>query len=227
MTEGSLERPGITLPSTIRDAMDLCRAIGQSFLWSDLLCIVQDDPAGRHVQIQQMDAIYNQATLTIVAYSGTHGNEPLPGLREGTRAPMCWIERLDSSRSLISRPARIWDFDLNTAYTSRGWTFQEDYLSKRRLYVSNFQMYLECSVAHFSEDERLDAAIGRPHLHRQARTGIPNLRKVFSYRGLVQFSGYASLLSIYSGRALTYASDRLDAFEGVAQVLGRAYGGAF
>jgi Heterokaryon incompatibility protein (HET) len=58
------------LPRTIRDAIEVTRAIGYRYLWVDSLCIVQDDQQDRHSQINMMDEIYSNATLTIAAGSG-------------------------------------------------------------------------------------------------------------------------------------------------------------
>jgi hypothetical protein len=65
----TIELPDI-LPYTIRDAIEVTRRLGYHYLWVDSLCIVQDDDHERHAQINMMDEIYSNASLTIAAASG-------------------------------------------------------------------------------------------------------------------------------------------------------------
>jgi hypothetical protein len=73
--QGSLENTA--LPSTVSDAMTVCRNLHEQFLWVDQLCIIQDD---EHVQLDQMAAIYNPAALTLVALAGGDASHGLPGV---------------------------------------------------------------------------------------------------------------------------------------------------
>jgi hypothetical protein len=65
----TIELPEL-LPRTIRDALEVTLSIGYRFLWVDSLCIVQDDDEDRDLQIDMMDEIYSNATLTIAAGTG-------------------------------------------------------------------------------------------------------------------------------------------------------------
>jgi hypothetical protein len=67
--EEMIELPEI-LPRTIRDAIEVTRAIDYRYLWVDSLCIIQDDEQDRDFQIAMMDQIYSNADLTIAAGSG-------------------------------------------------------------------------------------------------------------------------------------------------------------
>ncbi len=87
MQQNSLKRLENQLPKVARDAMAVVSMMGERYLWTDNLCIVQDDPAWKHLQISQMDLIYSHAILTIVALSGTNANEGLPGVAPDFRFP--------------------------------------------------------------------------------------------------------------------------------------------
>ena len=67
------------IPSTIRDAMHVVRRLGIQYLWTDSICIVQDDKAELDYLIRRMDIIYASAYLTIVAAEGLHANAGLMG----------------------------------------------------------------------------------------------------------------------------------------------------
>ncbi|KAK4189501.1 heterokaryon incompatibility protein-domain-containing protein [Podospora australis] len=87
-TSGGLERLRARLPRTISDAMAICKAVGERFLWVDALCIQQDDHRDKQGQIAAMGSIYRSASFTIVQGSSspfTDANSPLPGVQPGTR----------------------------------------------------------------------------------------------------------------------------------------------
>lgn len=86
--KGALQDEGRVLSRVIKDSMKLTQLLGERYLWVDVLRIVQDDNVNKMRHISNMDAIYKQASLTIVAHSGTSPDSPLPGVIEGTRFPI-------------------------------------------------------------------------------------------------------------------------------------------
>ncbi|PMD22273.1 hypothetical protein NA56DRAFT_541286, partial [Hyaloscypha hepaticicola] len=66
-SEGALAPKSVNLPQAIVDAMEVARRIGLKYLWVDALCIKQDDAGEKATQIAQMDKIYANAVVTIVA----------------------------------------------------------------------------------------------------------------------------------------------------------------
>ncbi|KAF2032743.1 HET-domain-containing protein [Setomelanomma holmii] len=68
------------IPSTIKDAMEICRQMGETFLWIDRLCIVQDDKKDVEGQLQSMSAIFHRVKLTTVTTCDDSMNEALPGV---------------------------------------------------------------------------------------------------------------------------------------------------
>lgn len=73
------------IPTTIQDAIQVVREIGMRYLWTDAICIIQDDWEEKKQLIGSMDAVYAQATLTLVAAQGKNANSGLPGVRPGSR----------------------------------------------------------------------------------------------------------------------------------------------
>lgn len=91
-TEGSLSIQAMPqLPQTIRDAIDLCRALNIRYIWVDALCIRQGTTAAdiqdKQYQLAHMGDIYQNALMAIVAAGGDSANAGLPGFRPGTRTP--------------------------------------------------------------------------------------------------------------------------------------------
>ncbi|KAK3991450.1 heterokaryon incompatibility protein-domain-containing protein [Cladorrhinum sp. PSN332] len=92
---GSVNAVWDRLPTTVRDAITLCRDLGVQYLWVDSICIVQDDDAHRSAQIAQMNKIYQGSILTIVCTDGTHANAGLPGVGTPT---LCLSRKPKDSR---------------------------------------------------------------------------------------------------------------------------------
>jgi hypothetical protein len=63
---GSLQKIIEELSPVVIDSITACASLQIPYLWIDALCIVQDDAAGKHEQIQNMDFIYAHAYITLV-----------------------------------------------------------------------------------------------------------------------------------------------------------------
>jgi hypothetical protein len=123
-----------TLPAmskTVRDAMAFCRLIGERYLWVDTLCIIQDDDKDRGEQMSAMGRIYGSAFATIVAAAGNDANAGLPGVKGYTRAAPV-SENVDGVDLMATKRHVVFSL-LDSAWNSRGWTYQEKLFSKRRI----------------------------------------------------------------------------------------------
>lgn len=118
------------IPQTIKDAMDLVRRLGERYLWVDRLCIEQDNKTQKQAHIQKMDVIYSHAFVTIIAYAGVAATSPLPGRRPGTRLGLPTTRCGDVVMSVS--PPSLWES--SAPNETRGWTLQEQLMSKRCLY---------------------------------------------------------------------------------------------
>ncbi|KAJ4857180.1 heterokaryon incompatibility protein (HET) domain-containing protein [Trichoderma breve] len=153
------------LPLLIRDAMVITQAMGFRYLWVDRYCIDQNNSTVKHGQIRQMGAIYSNAEVTIIAAAGQDENYGLSG---------------DPQAAIKS-----------SKWSTRGWTFQEAVLSRRRLVFTEQQVYFELHI-----DDRSKS-------HQDGPNEV--------------FGRYLSNVEEYSTRKLTYAEDSLNAFRGIAQ----------
>jgi hypothetical protein len=85
-----LDLEGRVIPRTIRDAILFCILVKENYLWTDSLCILQDDEfqdangawtnADKMAQIPKMDIIYGASLLTVIGASGADSNAGLPGV---------------------------------------------------------------------------------------------------------------------------------------------------
>lgn len=132
---------GRRLPQTVQDAMNVVRVLGMQFLWVDQYCINSTEPVTKHYMISNMDAIYEAAYLTIIAASGSDDEHGLPSVSKSSKAGggghvppwdgiVCTIRR--------SRCDQI----KQSAWSTRGWTYQEGLLSRRRLIFIDGQVIL-------------------------------------------------------------------------------------
>lgn len=148
-TDNSLD--DLALPNIVSDAIALCRYLGERYLWIDRLCIIQDDEASKQEQIGAMDVIYNSATFTIMAaFNGRHIDKGLLGCPGRPRPPfvMAPSRRQFHSlrRSILPDTGHSEEVVNGSEWDHRGWTFQERLLSRRRLFITEFEVIFQCSV---------------------------------------------------------------------------------
>lgn len=155
----------VSLPDIITDTIALCRALGERYLWVDRFCIVQDDEVSKLGQIGAMDAVYSSAKLTIMAALnksttsvGLSGCPRLPGCPGRPRLPSA----MDPWARLQKEERRIHPgFDGSddavdiSAWNHRAWTFQERFLSRCRLFITESQAIFQCNGGRYSAFEHL------------------------------------------------------------------------
>jgi len=158
------------LDQTVADAYEVVSSIGEKHLWVDACCIIQDSPKDKAIQIKQMEKIYSNAILTIVAAYGNDARAGLPGVANKSRCGNRFqlelkdIRVLFRSTSKIYRPnEQVTDIGFmenylgNSTYQSRAWTFQEGYLSTRLLIFTKDQVYFECPKSTWCEESHWES----------------------------------------------------------------------
>ena len=153
---GSLKGKMSKLSQVIQDAIHCVDELGVAYLWVDALCIIQDDEEQKRTQIYQMDRVYGSAVLTLICCPpdpkiGLGDYDGLPGYRIGTRISRQDIREVQCLSLLTTFPS----VDLaisGSRWNSRAWTFQEDRLSRRKLFFTEMQLYFQCSCSVFCED---------------------------------------------------------------------------
>ncbi|KAK4454901.1 heterokaryon incompatibility protein-domain-containing protein [Podospora aff. communis PSN243] len=117
------------IPLTIQDAVTVTTKLGFRYLWIDAYCI---PPQYRNLQLGKMDIIYSEAALTIVAAAGDGPGHGLPGIGACLTKPQA-ITSLDKYTFPDWTSRDVEDAVNESTWNTRGWTYQESVLSRRRL----------------------------------------------------------------------------------------------
>ncbi|KAF9892979.1 hypothetical protein FE257_000571 [Aspergillus nanangensis] len=204
----ALEQEGGLLPTntpkTINDAIDICRQLKQDYLWVDQYCIIQDNETDKKEQISSMAAIYSCATFVIITTDGVM-SDGIPGV--SYERPQKQIQRRIAGIDLINTLPSWREITLGgSLWSTRGWTYQEVILGRRRLYFTSSQSFFECDESVLSEDGSTQQALYSPNgLHPQVWD--PNVDCYFGH------------VRKYSARHIGSASDIYNAIEGVASAI--------
>jgi hypothetical protein len=216
-TKNFLKTLELPIPTTILDAMALCREIDCPYLWVDSLCIVQDSEDDKHRQISSMANVYSQSFLAIIAATGPDSNAGLaPYGNRGRNSKIPYLIRRSSNGSFVASfsPQIAAQEIARSAWASRGWTLQEYALSRRVLFFTGSYAFLRCESGLWCEDfglgfsncfeEDLKWDLPLPPFYRRT----PDPDRHYS-------STFSQMLAQFIRRDLRYEQDILNAFLGV------------
>ncbi|KAI1808876.1 HET-domain-containing protein [Daldinia bambusicola] len=199
------------LSYVIIDAIKVALSMGVQYLW----CIDQNNAIDKHRQISQMGNIYANSEITIIASAGTDATYGLPGISR---------PRKQQSQEIINGISFLEGFPhpihavKESAWVRRGWTYQEGFLSPRRLIFTDYGVWYLCDKICLAEHEKtpITKASWLPPSGFYTFTPHPDLQG----RSVTSRTRAANYMMVeYSHRELRYASDALDAMLGVAQFL--------
>ncbi|CZR67481.1 uncharacterized protein PAC_17380 [Phialocephala subalpina] len=195
------------------------RLLGERFLWVDALCIVQDDEVSKHNDILNMGSIYTLASATIIAAQGTNAHCGLVGLRgsKPRTIPQDTFELEDGYVVTQKRADRSRQLQTQSTWSQRGWTFQEDVFSRRKITFSNETVSWSCACSEFEEDIEEDCQSQRPRL---------SAAELYS-RGYPDLEMFSTYVCSYSDRHLSFQEDALAAFSGFQSALSQTFHGGF
>ncbi|KAH7084222.1 heterokaryon incompatibility protein-domain-containing protein [Paraphoma chrysanthemicola] len=201
------------MPLTIKDAIICTQALGRRYLWVDRYCIDQNDEETKHTTIQNMDQVYRVASLTIINAAGSGPNCGLPGVSA--------VQRLQQSTAFV----RGQKFSMipcgrteigQSKWSTRGWTYQEGLLARRRLIFTQSQVYFQCLKTLACEAIQTSFIVDKHGWTGKGRTGELLSQAM---QPLPAFSHdrprVHTRINEYVQRTLTYESDMLNAFMGI------------
>ncbi|KAL8710179.1 MAG: hypothetical protein Q9220_005262 [cf. Caloplaca sp. 1 TL-2023] len=215
-----------SLPQNFKDAIVTVRALNLRYLWIDALCIIQDSEEDWRAEAALMDQVYGSAYFTL---SATSASSSIEGFLERPPWPFPIVKityPIGGGRSICagnvyfryqpdySKYSREDAID-GSMWNTRGWTYQERLLSRRILHFARGRLYWECRSTEGSEENEPPRAL----VYRsrwmddepQRKTVYPD-EEVFDNR----FERWYRLVSKYSERELSFATDTLPALSGLA-----------
>jgi len=219
-SDGSLARTRNRdrLPGTIQRTIYFTSLLDVDLLWVDCLCIVQDDPVHTALQIDNMATIYSRSYLTLCAADGIDAESGLRGIQQCSQPRNVQQDILAFANGPVISKWVVWMHHNASAYKQRGWTFQEEVLSRRALFFTDIGLEWRCQEVS-SQEQNLE--MKRPAFTYvdltivRADTLWPCLKK------------YDNLVSSYLKRRLTYEEDILRAFSGILGALRGSMSGGF
>ncbi|KAL2061854.1 hypothetical protein VTL71DRAFT_7232 [Oculimacula yallundae] len=212
------QRDWSRLPSTIRDAIWVTRALGLRYLWVDSLCIIQDDESDKMKEIQLMGTIYKNARVTIAA---ARSLSVYDGFLQEIHVPQICLPFIDSDGNLRklwvhAEPPELPDEPLE----KRGWTLQESLLSPRILYYGSKDLVWKCRVEPF-RSMSTHHAFYRPPIHERLPQAVFNIP---SRDPIVTESIWLRIQAAFLYRHFKLSQDRYFALTGIAHELQRISG---
>ncbi|KUJ06920.1 HET-domain-containing protein, partial [Mollisia scopiformis] len=208
------------IPPSIKHAIGLVSAVSERYLWVDSICIVQDDEVQLGQQLELMGLIYASAKITIVATNGdaTDGICGLNGISPHRRLDQKSFSVFENEQVILSNNP---DFRSGLSpYFDRGWTFQEFYLSKRRLIFADRSIHWQCWHATWHEDLIDDSS---HDVYRES--DFLQFRNILD--GQPDFDRLGRLLTEYNDLEFTYPEDALPGITGLLNILSRSFEGGF
>jgi hypothetical protein len=211
------------LPTTIRDAMEFAKNLGERYLWVDALCIIQDHPE-KSALLNAMDKVYNAAAWCLVAASATDANTPLPRIHPKTNESP-YLDKYTTNIQGISLatilPSLSTALDTCT-WNTRAWTYQEGILSTRLLFLFDAQIYFNCYHGYsFCEDVAFEES------PRGAGGSMQVSGQIYVVNAQTNFETYAEAVEEYSSRNISFHEDTVKAFAGILSVLKTSFRGDF
>lgn len=230
------ERGAAEWPKVVHDAVEVTRSLGERYLWVDKYvrspsslirvhisdqrnpqCIDQKAGQSKDEQIAQMDKIYSRARLTLVAAAGENSSYGLPGI--GTKERLAMESFTINNIAIIRIPPHLSTQISRSTWAERGWTYQEGYLSPRRLIFTDYEVAYLCDTMHCTETVKKPEMLNNPG----KETEMSDFLEIIPNASGPQWNSWNELkekqLPNYTRRKLTEASDSIKAVLGLFRTL--------
>ena len=155
-----------------------------------------------------MDSIYISAELTLIAAAGDDPSFGLPGVSK--KRKMRYRDATVGDVCVSYIPPTVHRAITQSRWFTRGWTFQEGYLARRRLYFTDSAVLFVCNQT--QEYEGFQRCVSESEAYLLNGTLNPHAIGARSASGL---SEVMQLIEQYSARGLSYDHDALNAIFGV------------
>ena len=202
-------------PATIRDAVNLTRALGIRYLWVDVMCIIQDSKEDWETESALMASTYQHSVVTIVASIARDVYEGCSPYRNKLALAPCVVASRRAALSIQNRGRHVL---YDKPVDRRGWTFQESQLGPRLLHCGGEQLSWECLTdlrSEVSPLQRVHPTTPGSYFFRPP-VSTQGFRDLAKRQRQSNFAYWYQMVERYSDRALTYAGDKLPGIAGLA-----------
>ncbi|KAL7924912.1 heterokaryon incompatibility domain-containing protein [Trichoderma austrokoningii] len=233
------------MPKAYQDTVRVARALGVKYIWIDALCIIQDDREDWERESRMMAEIFHNSLATLILLRSASCNEGFlernPSIKinyhnqqwdiRGSfflrHMPFSYAEAESSIRAAPSFSDRPISLELGKSlWQTRGWTFQEDMFSMRKLYFGQLMMYwdsLKPLDMMRTEDTIIDDKLDRAG--RSAEISI--IHSSEPWKGDYDYDGWYYPMLNYCQKNLTYETDRLPAVSSYAKLIASKSGDTY
>ncbi|KAK7451374.1 hypothetical protein Landi51_04745 [Colletotrichum acutatum] len=224
----------VQLPQTFQDLIVVAHHLGIRYVWIDCLCIIQNSRSDWEKEALTMRDVYTNAACNVAASASS---SPAGGLFR-SRATKDIRPGIITSNISSQEPREFYMFDkgywdrhlLQGTLHTRGWVFQERFLSPRQIYFTRSQIMWECLEEHKCE--------GFPRgvpLHKSSKS----IKRLISSRendneakieGLMPFDAldlWTDIVATYSHCQFSFKEDKLYALGGIAKLFQEVTGDTY
>lgn len=215
-------------PQIIEDGIDVCKRLEIPFLWVDLYCVDQHDPARKIAAIRGMGLIYQQALVTFIA--GGSGSRLLYSTADDVRLGDEQLVETIHGRSYITASVPIFSLLVDSAWNDRGWTYQEGALARRVAFFGEHGISFLCGAGHWTgclHSGRYGHSAHMADLDLRSTSHYTLFANQWLQDAVWRFGDFETTLGVFSARSLSYESDKLHAISGCLNLLGRRKGVRF
>ncbi|KAK5991269.1 hypothetical protein PT974_09549 [Cladobotryum mycophilum] len=222
------------LSKSLNEVISFTRQLGVRYIWIDSICIIQDDPADLHKELLNMAQYYQNSLFTLASEIGTkHTNGllrlpnqidkliQLPYMDSGKQRGNLYVykQKWKTNDRYLSEVGR-------SELLSRGWVFQEWFLSGRIVHFAPSDTYLECrsqrplsvrnqKIEVFSIESKSAARKSDLDSTKYSTLRL-GFKSEFHIDAELSFDMWYGLAQSYAQLHLTKASDHLNAIAGIA-----------
>ncbi|KAM0265672.1 hypothetical protein ACHAQJ_000106 [Trichoderma viride] len=232
------------MPKAYQDTVRVARALGVKYIWIDALCIIQDDMADWEKESQMMADIFRNSLVTVILLRAASCNEGFlernPSIKINYHSrewnvngsfclrhmPFSYENAESSIRAAPSFSDRPISLELqNSLWQTRGWTFQEDMFSMRKLYFGQLMMYWDSLKP--VDIMRTEDTIIDDKLDRISNAEQSIIHSSEPWRGDYDYDGWYYPILDYCKKKLTYETDRLSAVSSYAKLIASKSGDTY
>ncbi|KAF2658647.1 HET-domain-containing protein [Lophiostoma macrostomum CBS 122681] len=222
-----MDIPLSSLSANFQHAILATAELGFSYLWIDSLCIIQGNREDWQREARRMGDVYRHSTCNLsAAYADPTRGFLFEDQSRDVNLPS--VHNPKNGRTYILSEKTPWLHIWNAPLFERAWVFQEQILAPRALHFGQDQMFWECKARFANEvwptgwSDEPRKPFGWAWGYSRSRAGYQPFWQFSVQRPRTSkekqslFMTWYLIVTNYSHRKLTFASDRVPAIEGIA-----------